>query len=122
MAKILIVEDEKILREMYKEKFQKEGFEVAVAPDAEDALIATKVERPDLVILDILLPKGNGISFLEKLKGLNPDPKMKIIAFSNYDDQKTKESAKEFGAVEYLIKANYTPAQIVEKIKKYLKL
>ena len=120
MAKILIVEDEKMLREMYKEKFRKEGFEVVVAPDAEEALIETKVERPDLVILDILLPKGNGVSYLEKLKMLNPDSRMKIIAFSNYDDAKTKEDAKKFGADEYLIKANYTPGQIVKKVRKYL--
>jgi len=119
--KILLVEDEKILVEMYKSKLEQAGFEVFLAPDAEEGFVAAKKEKPDLVMLDILLPKGNGLSFLEKLR---EDPEIKntiVVAFSNYDGVETKKKAFELGVEDYLIKTNYTPQELIEKIKEYLK-
>jgi len=120
--KILLIEDEKVLVEMYKDKFDKEGFEILLAFDSKEGLRLAKKEKPDLVILDILLPKENGISFLE---WQSKDPEISsipVIVFSNYDDPETKKKAKELGVKEYLIKANYTPNRIVEKVKSYLEL
>jgi two-component system, OmpR family, alkaline phosphatase synthesis response regulator PhoP len=118
--KILIVEDEKILSEMYTEKFQQAGFEVVSAPEAEDGLEVAKAEKPDLIILDILLPKGDGISFLQKMKeepGLSSVP---VVVFSNFDDPETKKTAFRLGVKDYLIKTNHTPREIIEKIKEVL--
>lgn len=122
MKKILIVEDEKILAEMYKEKFEKEGFEVFLGFDCQEGLKLAKEKKPDLILLDILLPGNeNGVSFLRKIRE-NPEiSQIPVIAFSNYDDPKTKRESLELGAKDYLIKTNYTPQEIVEKIKKYLK-
>jgi len=120
MKKILIIEDEKILSDMYAEKFQQAGFSVVSAPEAEDGLEVAKKEKPDLIILDILLPKGDGISFLQKMReesGLSLTP---VVVFSNFDDPPTKKAAFRLGAKEYLIKTNYTPREIVEKIKEIL--
>jgi len=121
MPKILIVEDEKILAEMYRDKFIKEGFEVVLAHSAEEGIEAALKEKPELILLDILLPRENGIGFLGKLRK-NPEiSSTAVVAFSNYDDTKTKKEANEFGAKEYLIKTNYTPQEVVAKVKSYLK-
>ena len=120
MAKILIVEDEKVLVEMYREKFIKEGFEVVLAYSAEEGIEAALKEKPDLILLDILLPRENGLGFLAKLRKNPKTAPIKVVAFSNYDDAFTKKEAIQFGAKEYLIKTNYTPQEVVDKVKKYL--
>ncbi len=121
MKKILLIEDEKVLLEMYKEKFSQEGYEMVLSIDAEKGLELAKEEKPDLIILDILLPEKNGIFFLEERK---KDPEIALIpvvAFSNYDHPDVRKKALGLGAKEYIIKTDFTPQEIVEKIKKYLK-
>ena len=118
--KILIIEDEKVLAEMYKEKLEREGFEVILAFNVKEGIESAKRERPDVILLDILLAGENGIDFLRKQKENQEIFQIPVIAFSNYDDQRAKKEAKELGAKEYLIKTNYTPTQIIKKIKKYL--
>lgn len=122
MAKILIVEDEKMLIEMYREKFLREGFEVALAHSAEEGIEAAIKEKPDLILLDILLPRESGIYFLEKLRERPEMVSTKVLAFSNYDDLATKKEALGFGAKAYLIKTNYTPKEIVARVRRYLGL
>ena len=119
--KILIVEDEKILAEMYYDRFVQAGFKVIMAYSAEQGIEMTLKEKPDLIVLDILLPRENGISFLGKLRKNPKTASTKVVAFSNYDDPTTKKEAFELGVEEYLIKTNYTPQEITEKIKSYLK-
>lgn len=121
MKKILIIEDEKMLAEMYRDKFSQAGFEVILAFSAEEGLEIAKKEKPDLVLLDILLPVGNGISFLKEQSRDSKISSIPVVAFSNFDDPKTKKQARELGAKDYLIKTDYTPQEIVEKIKSYLK-
>ena len=120
MAKILIIEDEKILAEMYKEKLVEEGFKVDVAFSCQEGIDYLKDNKPDLILLDILLPAENGISFLEKIKKIPNTENIPIVAFSNYDEPKTKKQAFTLGVKAYLIKAQYTPKQLVNEIKKYL--
>jgi len=120
MKKILIVEDEKILAEMYKDKFTEAGFEVFLALEAKEGLKLAKKERPDLIILDILLPRENGITFLTWLRKDSETASIPVVAFSNYDDPATKREAAKLGVKEYLIKTNYTPSEIVAKIKQLL--
>ena len=120
MPKILIVEDEKILAEMYKDKFEEGGFETDVAFSSEEALDYLKDKKPDLILLDILLPKENGISFLKKLKDMKNVADVPIVAFSNYDEPRTKKEAFALGVKAYLIKTQYTPKELLEKIKKFL--
>ena len=121
MKKILIIEDEKILGEMYRDKFIQEGFNAVLAETAEQGVEATRKEKPDLILLDILLPRTNGIGFMEWLKKEKELSSIPVIAFSNYDDPKTKKEAAELGIKDYLIKTNYTPQEIVDKVKSYLK-
>jgi DNA-binding response OmpR family regulator len=119
--KILIVEDEKILAKMYQDKFTRAGFKVFLAREAKDGVKLAKKEKPDLIVLDILLPKENGIFFLEELR---KDPEIlsiPVLVFSNFDDPETRRQTEKLGAKAYLIKTNYTPQGIVKEIKKYLK-
>jgi DNA-binding response OmpR family regulator len=121
MKKILIIEDEKILSEMYRFKFSKEGYEIYSAMDVDEALEVAQKEKPDLVILDILLPKESGIVFLEKRKGMSKVENIPVIVLSNFDDTETKDKAFALGAKDYLIKSNADPKQVLEKIKIHLK-
>lgn len=119
--KILIVEDEKILAEMYKEKFEGENFEVFLAVESKEVLDIAKKEKPDLILLDILLPKESGLSLLKQIKSDPEISQIPVLAFSNYDEPKTKKEALSLGVSDYLIKTDYTPRQIVEKVKSYFK-
>jgi len=119
--KILLVEDEKILAEMYRDKFTEAGFEVSVTFDAKEGLKLAKKEKPDLIILDILLPRENGVYFLTELRNDLEISSIPVVVFSNFDDPETKITTLRLGVKDYLIKTNYTPQEIVEKIKEYLK-
>ena len=119
--KILLIEDERILSEMYKEKFEQEGFEMILSVDAEKGFELAKKERPDLIILDILLPEKDGIFFLEQRMKDPEIASIPVVALSNYDHPEARKKALELGVKEYIIKTDYTPREIVEKIKKYLR-
>lgn len=121
MKKILIIEDEKILSEMYRFKLNKEGFEVVSAIEVDEAINLGKKEKPDLVVLDILLPKESGINYLVKVKDIEELKGVPVLVLSNFDDNETKARAFELGARDYLIKSNHDPMEIVEKIKELLK-
>ncbi len=120
MKKILIIEDEKFLGEIYKHKLIRSGFIVISVTSAEEALDILEKEMPNLILLDILLPEKTGLDFLIEM---NKNPKfnsISILTFSNYDDLQTQKKAKELGSKEYLIKSNYSPQEIVDKINKHL--
>lgn len=121
MSKILIVEDEKLLREMYHDKFTESGFEVISVDSTEDAIEQVVKEKPDLILLDILLPRENGVSFLKHLKKDEKNGSIPVVVFSNFDDPETKREALGLGAKEYLIKANLTPQDIINKVENYVK-
>ncbi|MFA6252453.1 MAG: response regulator [Candidatus Paceibacterota bacterium] len=121
MKKILIIEDEKILFEMYKFKFTKAGYEVFSSIDVEGGLKIAQKEKPDLVILDMLLPKESGLNFLKKRKDIPAIANIPVIVLSNFDDSETKTKALELGAKNYLIKSNFNPAEILKQLKDCIK-
>ena len=121
MPRILIVEDEKILAEMYKDKFEEANYQADLAFSSEQALDYLKKEKPDLILLDILLPKENGICFLKRLKEIEEVSKIPVVALSNYDEPRTKKEAFELGVKAYLIKTQYTPRELLNEIEKFLK-
>jgi len=117
MKKILLIEDEKILSEMYETRLKREGFEVINTRDAEGGLELIKKEKPDLILLDLLLP---GMQGQEALRVLKEDPKTKdipVIIFSNYDTPEVRKEAEKYG-VRYILKANVTTKDLVELVKK----
>jgi len=120
MPKILLIEDEIEMAEMYRDKFTEEGFEIILASTSEEGLEKARKEKPDLIILDILLPTENGVCFLRKQKEDPKLAKIPVVVLSNYDEPRTRKEAFELGAKDYLIKTDYTPKKLVEEIKKYL--
>jgi len=120
MKKILIVEDEKMLAEMYVDRFQQGGFETTLARDAESAIQLIKDGKPDLILLDILLPEADGITLLQQIRKDPEIASIPVVAFSNFDNTEAKEQAQKLGVKGYLLKTNYTPQEIVEKVKKYM--
>lgn len=117
---ILIVEDEEMLSQMYQEVFEKEGFDVVTASNGKEAVKVAQDAKPDVVLLDILLPEENGIYFLEQRKLQSSLSAIPVVAFSNFDDSNIKKRAFELGIKDYLIKTNYIPQEVVDKVKLYI--
>lgn len=115
--KILLIEDEKVLVELYTEGFTEAGFDISAVLSAEEGLEAARKGKPDLIILDILLPRENGIYFLEKLKADSKIRLIPVVVLSNFDDPETRKKAYKLGVKDYLIKTNYAPHELIEKIK-----
>ena len=118
--KILLVEDEIVMAKMYQERFQKAGFDVETALTAEEGLKKVKKYQPNLIVLDILLPRADGIGFLEKLRKDKDLKDTTVVALSNYDVPGTKIRAQELGVKAYLMKADYIPRTLVREIKRYM--
>ncbi len=118
--KILIIEDDKFLRDLCQRKLEKEGFQVITAIDGGEGLKKMKEEKPSLVLLDIILP---GLDGFEVLKRIQKDPslvKIPVVLLSNLGQEEDVKKGTELGAKGYLIKAHFTPGEIIEKIKKIL--
>lgn len=120
MAKILLVEDDQVLVRMYQAKFKLEEFETEVAYDGQEGLEKVKDFQPDLVLLDLAMPRMNGFEFLEELKKMEKMKNIPVVVFSNLGQESDIQKAKDLGAKDYLIKINLTPRQVVEKIRQYL--
>ena len=118
--KLLIVEDEKILAKVLQEKLEKEGFTIAVAGDGEAALSQIRSFRPDMVLLDIILPKKDGLQVLEEIKADSEFSHLPVIMLSNLGEDEKIKSALKLGAVDYLVKAQHPINEVVEKIKEHL--
>jgi len=118
ILKVLLIEDEESLAEVLKTKLVKEGYEVFVAYDGENGFNKISEIKPDIILLDILMPKLNGYEVLEKLKQNKIE--IPVIVISNSGQPVELEKTKQLGAVDYLIKANFDPSEVIDKINKYL--
>lgn len=119
---VLLVEDDVFLSGIYQKKFEMEGFKVSLADNGEKALVEVKKKKPDIVMLDILLPKLDGFAVLEKLKADSDTKNIPVILLTNLGQKDDVEKGLQMGAVDYLIKAHFKPSEVVDKIKKALQL
>lgn len=119
--KILIIEDETVLLKVLAEKFENEKFDVVLAEDGEEGLLKVRGSKPDMILLDIILPKKDGIEVLKELKA---DPELKdipVIIISNLgSDEKIRETLQ-LGAVDYLIKTQHPINEVVERVQEHLR-
>ena len=118
---ILIIEDDKFLRELISQKLIKEGYEISEAIDGEKGIKRVQEEKPDLVLLDLILPGIDGFEVLSRMKGDEALAKIPVIILSNLGQREDVERGLKMGAVDYLIKAHFTPREIIDKINKALK-
>ncbi|TSC75869.1 MAG: two-component system, OmpR family, phosphate regulon response regulator PhoB [Parcubacteria group bacterium Gr01-1014_30] len=120
MKKILIIEDDKFLRELIARKLEKEGYETPQAVDGEEGFKKVVSEKPDLVLLDLILPGIDGFELLSKIKNDDQLSRIPVIILSNLGQREDVDKGLSLGAIDYLIKAHFTPAEIIEKVKKVL--
>jgi DNA-binding NarL/FixJ family response regulator len=123
MAHVLIVEDEQALASAYTTILQTNGFDVRAAADGEQALEAVKAAVPDVILLDMLMPKMNGIEFLRNMQELLADDSVKapaVVVFSNMDTQSDIDEAYQLGAKRYILKSWASPQDLVRVVNEAL--
>ena len=117
---ILLVEDDRTFQKQMQHKFAQEGFTLIIAEDGEEGLKKAQKDRPDLILLDIMMPKMDGMTMLEKLQKSNWGKDLPVMLVTNLDDADSTSKAAHKGVYDYLLKADWTPKQIVEKVKEKL--
>ena len=122
MSNILIVEDDRMLVEIYQKKFSSDGYQVETASSGAEAIKKITKNKPDLVLLDLVMPEEDGFEVLRKVKQ-NPLTKdVRIIVFSNLSQEEDKEKAAALGAEGFITKSDFTPQEIVEKVHEILNI
>lgn len=121
MKEILLVEDDPFLVDMYKTRLEREGFKVNVVKNGKDFFRALSKTKPELILLDIILPYVDGWEILKELKKKEEYKNIKVIVLSNLSQKEDIEKSKKLGAEMFLVKAHFTPSEIIEKIKEIIK-
>lgn len=119
---VLLVEDDVFLSGIYQKKFEMEGYKISTADNGDKGLADAKKKKPDIILLDVLLPKMDGFSVLKELKADPSTKPIPVILLTNLGQKDDVEKGLEAGAVDYLIKAHFKPSEIVEKVKQVLHL
>lgn len=120
--KILFVEDSEAFQKTFGEILTQEGFTVVGAFDGEAGIAMAKKEKPDLILLDLILPKKDGFAVLSALKADEATSGIPVIVLTNLEQSVDVEKALEFGAKNYLVKANYSITELLDKVKGVLNL
>lgn len=119
--RVLVVEDDTFLAGMYLTKFGLEGFTVELASDGREGVKKAKEWKPDIMLLDLVLPVMNGFTVLETVRN-DPDTKsIPVILLTNLGQKSDVERGMKLGASDYLIKAHFMPSEVIEKVKRFLK-
>ena len=120
MTKILITEDDPLMSRMYQKIFTFEGFEVIMAADGQDGLDKIRAEMPTLVLLDVMMPRLNGLQVLEKLKADPATKAIPVIMLTNLSSQQDADNAMLKGAVKYIVKSEHDPKEVADMVKEVL--
>lgn len=118
--KVLLVEDDDSLASVYQTRLQAEGFDIKRVPNGEDALAAATAYKPDLVLLDVMMPKVSGFDVLDILRNTPETTNVKVIMLTALSQDADKERADKLGVDEYLVKSQVVIADVVDRIKKHL--
>ncbi|MFA5995098.1 MAG: response regulator [Patescibacteria group bacterium] len=121
MAKILLVEDDEMLHDMYTQKFKNHGYTVVSAYNGADGVKLAEAEQPDLILLDVIMPKMDGFVALKKMRKNPATVNIPVILLTNLGQEEDVKKGKELGADDYFIKANHTPQEVVDKVDNLLK-
>lgn len=121
-AKILLVEDEKIIAKAYQIGFEHAGFSVVNAYDGEDGLEKARAERPDIILLDLIMPKMDGITMLEKMRKEEWGKDLPVLILTNSNDLKRHERADELKISDFLLKSEWSLGLLIKRVKETLKI
>lgn len=119
-VKVLIIEDDSYISDMYKIKFESENFETIVAEDGINGIKEIEKQKPDIVLLDIVMPKVDGFSVLKMIKKNEDSKDIPVVLLTNLGQKDNVERGFELGATSYIIKAHFTPSEVVKKVKEIL--
>lgn len=120
MAKVLLVEDDFSLRDIYSARFQAEGFEVVTASDGEEALASAMREHPDLIVLDVMMPKISGFDVLDILRSTPETKETKVIMMTALSQETDRQRGESLGVDKYLVKSQVTLEDVVTSVKQVL--
>ncbi len=118
--KILIVEDEDIIVDLLQKKLSQEGYEISIARDGESGLKTMRQAKPDLVLLDIIMPRMGGFEVLEEMRKDEALKKIPVIVVSNSGQPVEIDKAQALGAKDWLIKTEFDPKEVIEKVVKQI--
>jgi DNA-binding response OmpR family regulator len=120
--KVLLVEDDPFIRDIYQVKFSQEGFEVSMAENGAEALKKMKQSVPDIILLDIIMPYMDGMETLKNIKDNEEWKKIPVIMLTNISEKEKITKSEDYGINEYLIKSHFTPSEVVQKVKTLLNM
>ena len=121
MTKIALIEDNTVISQMYRMKFESEGFDVQLATNGEMGVALVKDFIPDIILLDIQMPVMNGSETLKKIRNLDTAKNTPVIILTNLGEEEAPKDLTTLNVSSYIVKANLTPSQVVEKVKQTLK-
>lgn len=117
---ILLAEDDAFIARAYQDGLSRDGFEVAVAPDGQSAMEQIRAQKPDLILLDLIMPIKNGFEVLEDIRKENELKNIPVIILSNLGQESDIEKGKSMGATDYLVKSDYSMKGVIEKVRSVL--
>jgi len=118
-GKILVIEDDAMIMDMYSVRLQEAGYEVIGAVDGGQGLAMAKEQKPNVILLDIILPKLDGFSVLKSLKAEAKTKKIPVIILTNLGQESDIKKGTDMGAVDYMVKASITPSEIIDKLDQF---
>ena len=121
-TKILVVDDDPFILDMYVIKFKEQGFQIDTATDGKMALERIDAGKPDIVLLDVVMPKMDGFDVIKKIQDSKTPRAFKILFLTNFGQKEDVERGMQMGADGYIIKAHFTPSEVVAKVKELLKI
>ena len=122
MTKIAIIEDDQVINQMYRMKFEAAGFDVATASDGEAGVAIVKKFHPDLILLDLQMPNMNGVEALSLIRALPSHKQPPVIVLTNLGEEEAPDGLRKLGVHSYIVKADFTPRQVVERVKHALNI
>lgn len=120
MDKILLVDDDEALKQLYSVELVTKGYRVVMASDGDEAMEKAKTEKPNLILLDIMMPKTDGIAALTKIKQEAELKDIPVLMLTNFGQENLVKQAFDLGAADYLLKYKVTPAEMSEKVDQTL--
>lgn len=121
MAKVAIIEDDLAIAQMYRLKFETEGYDVRIAENGKLGLALCEETKPDIVLLDLMMPEMNGDEMLQKMRNTDWGKHIKVIILTNVGEQEAPEALKQLNVSAFIVKADMTPRQVAELVKEQLK-
>jgi len=118
--KVLIIEDEEIMIDLLQKKLAKEGYEISIARDGEKGLEVMKEVKPDLILLDIIMPKMGGFEVMEEMNKNKELKKIPVVVISNSGQPVELDRAQKLGAKDWLIKTEFDPQEVIDKVVKQI--